>query len=168
MLELSTLEKIPLFEGLSEKQFKKLQRVLRRQTINDNSVVLRDGDRGDALFILIDGEVQISKALASTLPQFNINQKDKSIIRLSSAEYAFFGEMALLDKNNKRAATVTTTKKTVIAVLRRADFEALIQDDLHIGITLLHNLAKNLSIRLGKANQDIMKLTVAFSLALER
>lgn len=168
MVDLSTLQKILLFEGLSEKQLKKLQRVLRLQTVNEDTVIVRDGDRGDEMFILIDGEVEISKALISTMTMPDSNHQDKSIIRLDSSEHAFFGEMALLDRSCKRMATVTTTKKCVLAVLRREDFETFIKEDLQLGFTLVRNIAKILSARLGKANQDILKLAIAFSLALEK
>ena len=168
MLELSRIQNIPLFKGLSEKQLKKLQKVLTVQNVGENAVVIRDNDESTEMFILLEGEVQISKPLVPSLPQLGIDQQDKSIIRLSGSNHEFFGEMAILEPNSRRMANVTATKRCVLAVMRKQDFTALIREDIQLGYTLMNNIAKILSARLGKANADIIKLAIAFSLALEK
>lgn len=168
MLELSRIQEIPLFAGLNETQLKKFQKVLTVQTVAENQVVIRDNDKSEEMFILLEGEVQISKALVPYLPQLGVDRQDKSIIRLSGIKREFFGEMAILEPVSKRMANVTATKRCVLAVLRREDFAALIAEDIHLGYTLMNNIAKILSARLGKANADIIKLAIAFSLALEK
>lgn len=168
MIELSTLQNIPLFEGLDDKQLKKIQRALRTVTAKTGDVIIRDGEKGEEMYVVLEGEVQISKPLTPNPDMFEIDQQDKSIIRLGAHNYSFFGEMALLDIVSKRMANVTATKKSVFAVLRKGEFDLLIKDDISFGYRVIYNIAKILSSRLGKANQDIIKLAVAFSLALEK
>jgi len=168
MIELSTLQKVPLFDRLNEKQLKKIQKILREEILGADSLVIREGEKGSDMYILIDGEVQISKTVVGRGHQMNFNQPQKSLIRLDGNDHAFFGEMAILDPNSARIATVTTTKKSLVAVLRRNDFYSLSKDDLDLAFTVTFNIARILSTRLAKSNQDILKLTLALTLALER
>ncbi len=168
MIEISTLQKVPLFDRLNEKQLKKIQKILREEILGADSLVIREGEKGSDMYILIDGEVQISKTVVGRGHQMNFNQPQKSLIRLDGNDHAFFGEMAILDPNSARIATVTTTKKSLVAVLRRNDFYSLSKDDLDLAFTVTFNIARILSTRLAKSNQDILKLTLALTLALER
>ena len=168
MIELSMLQKIPLFDRLSEKQVKKIQRFLHEETVAEDVVVIREGEKGHEMYILVDGEVQISRAIVGKGQQAVFDQTEKSLIRLSGDDHAFFGEMAILDPNSVRIATVTTTKKTKLALLRRSDFYSLAKEDLDLAFTVTFNIARILSSRLSKANEDILKLTLAFTLALQR
>ncbi len=168
MIELSTLQKVPLFDRLNEKQLKKIQKILREEILGADTLVIREGEKGSDMYILIDGEVQISKTVVGRGHQMNFNQPQKSLIRLDGNDHAFFGEMAILDPNSARIATVTTTKKSLVAVLRRNDFYSLSKDDLDLAFTVTFNIARILSTRLAKSNQDILKLTLALTLALER
>ena len=168
MIELSTLQKVPLFDRLNEKQLKKIQKILREEILGADTLVIREGEKGSDMYILIDGEVQISKTVVGRGHQMNFNQPQKSLIRLDGNDHAFFGEMAILDPNSARIATVTTTKKSLVAVLRPNDFYSLSKDDLDLAFTVTFNIARILSTRLAKSNQDILKLTLALTLALER
>ena len=168
MIELSTLQKIPLFDRLSEKQIKKIQRVLHEEPVAPDVAVMREGEKGHEMYILVEGEVLISKTIAGKGQQTAFNQPEKSLIRLNGEDHAFFGEMAILDPNSIRMATATTTKKCRLALLRRNDFYSLAKDDVDLAFTVTFNIARILSSRLAKANADILKLTLAFTLALER
>lgn len=168
MIALSMLQEIPLFDRLNEKQVMKIQRVLREEVLGGDTVVIREGEKGNEMYILVDGEVQISKTIAGKGRRMDPHQQEKSLIRLDGSVHAFFGEMAILDPNSIRIATVTTTKKSTVVVLRRNDFFSLAKDDVDLAFTVTFNIAKILSARLEKANQDILKLTLALAIALER
>jgi len=168
VIVLSLLQEIPVFDRLSEKQLKKIQRVLRQDVVGGDTVVIREGEKGHEMYILLDGEVQISKSVGTKGLQVDRNQQEKSLIRLDGSDHAFFGEMAILDPISTRIATVTTTRKSILAVLRRSDFFSIAKDDVDLAFTVTFNIAKILSARLAKTNQDILKLTLALTLALER
>ena len=65
-----------------------------------------------------------------------------------------FGEMALLDRE-RRSATVTADGMLVCQVMQREDFEQLGNTHPRIGMTLLANIGREISMRLRNANQAL-------------
>lgn len=162
------LQGIPIFKGLNEKQLGKLSRIIKLKEFDVGEVVIKEGEIGDEIFILLDGEVEVSKSLVMKLPGSEIGQMEKSLIKLSSENLPFFGEMALLDEKAERTATVTTLKPCKFAVINKDSFLDLAEQDKEIGYALFKNIAEVLATRLKKANNDILKLTTALSLILSR
>jgi CRP-like cAMP-binding protein len=76
--------------------------------------------------------------------------------------------MALFEENSERSATVSAVNKCRLAIITRPDFTQLVESDFEIGTIVFRNLAKTISERLKKANKDILKLTTAFVLAVEK
>lgn len=138
------------------------------RAFDKGEIIVKEDAKGEYMFILLDGEVQVSKSLTLRSADHGLDQRDKSLSRLSSADHAFFGEIALMDENSTRTATVTTTKPSTIAIIKRDDFFHLAESDKEIGYVLVRNIARVLSNRLDKSNRDILKLTTALSLALEK
>ncbi len=162
------LQKIPIFKGLNEKQLEKLSEIIKLKEFDADEVVIKEGEIGDEIFILLDGEVEVSKSLVMKLPGSEIGQLEKSLTKLSSENLPFFGEMALLDEKAERTATVTTVKPCKFAVINKDGFLNLAEQDKEIGYVLFKNIAEVLAMRLKKANNDILKLTTALSLVLGR
>lgn len=168
MLDLQFLKKIPIFSDLSNEKLGKVRRIIKEKTVETDEVIVREGTRGDRMYILLEGEVEISKSLVFKGASAAINQQDKSLIQLSSKDYAFFGEMAILEPRGIRSATVIALKRCRVGEIRHNDFRGLIQSDKEIGYTIVRNIGAVLSARLDKANHDILRLTTALSLVLER
>src|SRR5499427_268066 len=100
------IEKLDILSGLDEVQLQRVAKLLRpRFTVPDERVIRR-GDRGDAVFFIASGAVEVR------LPARRI--------RLGSGE--FFGEMALLSGRRRQADVVALTYCRLL-VLRKADFE---------------------------------------------
>jgi len=89
-------------------------------------------------------------------------------MRLTSKNFPFFGEMSLFDKNSARNATVRTVTPCEFAVIDLADLVRLSETDYEIGYRTFLNIARSLSDRLNKTNNDLLKVTTALGVALER
>jgi CRP-like cAMP-binding protein len=127
----------------------------------------RESEIGEEMFILIDGEVEISKNLF--LPQLS-NQpslQEKSLTRLTEKHRAFFGEMALFLDHPERSATIKTAKMSKLFVLHKEALEKVLEQDKALGMRFYRNIATELVKRLIESNQNVLKLTTAFSLAME-
>lgn len=167
MLDVEFLKKFPIFNGLKDEQLARLQAIMTLTDFPAHSVIIRDGDRGEEMFILLEGDVEISKVMMMRMEGVSSMGKDKSLIRLSSKFYACFGEMALYEENSERSATVSSVTPCKLAIITREDFQNLVTTDYAIGFIVFRNLAKIISDRLKKANKDILKLTTALVLAVE-
>lgn len=162
------LKEVSLFKGLSEKQLKRMIKAMSAVQFTKDSFVMREGDSGTEIYILLEGEVEISKTLI--LPQLvqSAQKQEKALIRLSREHRPFFGEMSMFGEKSVREASIKATKPCHMACLEKENLLKEIEKDAGIGTIIYHNIASELVKRLRKANKDILKLTTAFSLALER
>jgi hypothetical protein len=77
-----------------------MRRVMRAIRRFVRSTFEQDGEIGDTFFLLLDGEVEVTKALVMRMSRQEVDHTDKSFLRLSSATHPtfgkpVFGEMAL-------------------------------------------------------------------------
>ena len=156
-----------IFNELNAEQLEKVSLILVVETFNKGEVIIREGEKGDSLFLLLKGNVEVSKTLTLMVGRGDLDKRDKALIQLHADKAPFFGEMAILSKDSKRSATVRTLEECVIGIIKRSDLMELCEKDKEIGYIILKNMAKKLAVNLEKANQDILKLTTAFSLALQ-
>lgn len=96
------------------------------------TVLFRDGDRGEEMFILQSGKVKISKRIRGV---------DKTLAMLEKGE--FFGEMAILN-DKPRSATAETADECEMLVIDRKTFDALLRSNVEIAIRFIKRLADRL------------------------
>ena len=78
--------------------------------------IIRQGDSGESMFFIIDGEVVVS---------LNVPGKDQiQLRRLESGDY--FGEMSLMT-GEPRLATVTATAETRVFEVTRSSFREILE-----------------------------------------
>ena len=162
------LKKIPIFIELSDDKLEMIKNIIKEKTVEAESVIIKEGTKGTEMFILLDGEVEVSKSLLLKVSGRGMKQGDKSLIRLTGNDYAFFGEMALFVENADRSASVIAKSRCALAIIEQEDFFKLTESDHEIGYHVLKIIVKIISNRLDKTSKDVLKLTTALSLALER
>ena len=101
---------VPLFSRLDASSIAELVGVLRARTVPAGSTIIRKGDRGDAMYLIASGSVEVDAAIGK--------------VRLEEGD--FFGEMALLARE-PRSATVTAVRATDLLVLGVDDFLHLLE-----------------------------------------
>jgi CRP/FNR family transcriptional regulator, cyclic AMP receptor protein len=167
-LDLDFLEKIPLFIGLKREELEQVRSIMTIRTVTEGSFIIRENEQGHEMFVLLDGEVEVSRTLLLKISGSGMNQRDKLLNKLTANDYAFFGEMGLFDEKYERSASVIAKTRCSVAVLERDTFFLLAESDKGIGYIILKNILKIVSDRLDKTSKDVLKLTTALSLALER
>ncbi len=155
--------KIFLFQDLDDRELEQvLSRTLPRE-FPAGLVIIQEGDPGDSLYIMVSGEVEITKQLTLVLDEDT--PKERVMIRLKAEDGVYFGEMSLLE-SDPRSATVTALSDCRLLELYQKDFLELVQKDPAMGVKLLLRLAQLLSRHLRKTNQDVVKLTTALAISL--
>ena len=157
---------VSLFQELDENHIKKIMEMMTISEIKRGEMITREGDHGDSMFILLKGEVEISKSLFLSPLSGEDSLQEKSLIRLNEDQHAFFGEMALFLENPERSASIKALRPCKLAGIKKQDLLKILNEDHYIGSIIYKNVAIELTKRLIKANRDILKLTTAFSLAL--
>ena len=100
-----------MFAGLGTAELRALARLFRPRLLVPDEVVIRKGERGNAMFLISSGAVEV------VLP----NER----VRLGSGD--FFGEMALLSRRRRQADVVALGYCRVL-VLSAADFHRFLRD----------------------------------------
>jgi ATP/ADP translocase/HEAT repeat protein len=112
-----SLRKIPIFEDQRVVELMAIASVATASLFPSGSVIVGEGDRGDALYLVMDGELNIIKGMGT--------QKPILLDRLHKDD--FFGEMALVD-SAMRSATVRAETDTSLLVLKSEDFTEIMMD----------------------------------------
>ena len=161
------LAKFDIFSGLSDVQINKISNIIREKNYLAGEEIIKEGGEGQALFLLFKGSVEVSKSLSLLLNHGSLDVRDKSLKQLHARNAPYFGEMGLVHVGSKRTATVKAVENCLVGIINRTALLALCDEDNGLGYRLIMNIAITITEHLKKANQDIMKLTTAFSFALQ-
>ncbi|SVE43887.1 uncharacterized protein METZ01_LOCUS496741 [marine metagenome] len=137
------------------------------KTVKDKEVIMKEGDDGDTIVLLLSGEVSITQALTLKNKKAVSDNREKVLIRLNANLHPFFGEISLFNEVDKRTATITATSECDIAILDDDDIINLCNEDNSLGYKIMKNLAEKLSSSLEKTNNQVLKLTTVFNLILD-
>ncbi len=165
MAEINLSKKISLFQDLNDKEIEQVKALALTRHFAAGETIIREGEAGDSMFIMCEGEVEITKRLGMVLDEES--PRERMIIRLKAEEGVCFGEMSLLE-NEPRSATVTALTACHLLEMNRGNFMSLVKQNSDMGCKILLRLAQLLSKYLRKTNQDMVKLTTAMAIALGR
>ena len=163
----NTIKEYSLFDGLTESEIEKFISLMKFKTIKDKEIIMKEGDDGDTIVLLLSGEVSITQALTLKNKRAMDDNREKVLIRLDASLHPFFGEISLFNEVDKRTATISATSECDIAILDDNDIINLCNEDNSLGYKIMKNLAEKLSSSLEKTNNKVLKLTTVFSLILD-
>src|SRR6266700_4557774 len=125
-MTLDAIRSVPLFASLDDEAAVNLRNLLRVNNVPTNTSLFRAGDKGDAMYLIEQGRVQIT-----------ITDEDKKQIVLAElAQGDFFGEMAIID-GKQRSADATVAEDAQLAVLSREDFLRFIKNNPAVALEML-------------------------------
>ena len=128
------LPQVPLLASLPREEIRYLAETLRLVELPAQTILFHENDRGDHLYIVLEGQLEVIKALGTS---------DERILSLRMTGESV-GEMSLLNPDGQRTATVRARTKVRLLEMTRADFDAL----LHRHPPLAYDLARILSTHL--------------------
>ncbi len=150
---LGSLSAIPFFGGLEPAALARLAASMRSRRFRRGEVIFHIGDPGDALFVILTGEVKIS------LPSETGDEAILATLRAGDV----FGELALLD-GAPRSASATAISPTETVVLPRDRFRELIATEAGVRDALLASIAGELR-RLTRHVEELHFLDITGRLA---
>ncbi len=125
MMRLRALRSVPIFRGLTKETLFDVARKTDEVTYPSGATVVREGDPGDALYIIVEGSVEVLTG-------------GRVVAQMTAGD--FFGEISLFDKE-PRSATVVAVDDVVLLTLKSSDFETLLKIH-YVARTALESLAK--------------------------
>ncbi len=162
----SLLGETELFRGLSKEKIEKVLTLCKEVRFHKNQVIMEEGALGDVIYIIIEGTVEVAKSLILEEADGDDNIANKVFTKLRAREHPVFGEIALLEES-ERTATIKAITDCVFYEIKKDNFLKLAEADQELGYRIMLNLARIVSCRLRKANEDVIKLTTALSIVLK-
>ena len=157
-----------IFDGLSEIEIEKFIKLMTFKKVKKNEVIIKEGDNGDTIILLLNGEVSMTQALTLKNSKAISDNREKTSIKIDAKKsHHFFGEISLFNEVDKRTATITATTDCEIAILDDNDIIKLCNENHTLGYKIMKNLAEKLASSLERTNNQVLKLTTVFSLILE-
>ena len=139
MIDESCLHKIFLLQDLSGEELEQLLELASAKNVAAGETVIHEGEAGDSMFIMCQGEVEITKRLTLTLSEDV--PKERVMTHLKAEDGVSFGEMALLE-NDTRSATVIARTDCRFLEFSRKQFLDFIEQNPRTGCKLLLRLAQ--------------------------
>jgi CRP/FNR family transcriptional regulator len=127
------IKKVPFFEGLAEQDLVIVAGVMISRSYPKGSVLFLEGDQGEALFVIRQGRIKISKSTADGREQILHMLRDGDI----------FAEVILFDQG-PYPATAEAVEDSSCWILRSADMEKLLQQHPLLGVKLLRVMSRRL------------------------
>ena len=106
------LKEIDIFSGLSAEELAAIAAQTSEQDYDENQMVIRQGETGETVFLIIQGEVAVIKEL----------EDNSQVVLDHIAAGQAFGEMALID-DAPRSATIRTVCPCRFLILHKQEFK---------------------------------------------
>jgi CRP/FNR family transcriptional regulator len=114
-IKIDFLRNIKLFSSLSDEELLMISNKVFIEEFRKNEVILQEEDTNEFMYIILFGNVKVTQT----------TKDGKEIILSMHKSEDFFGEISLIDGKTS-PATVTATDNSLIAIVSKKDFYALI------------------------------------------
>ncbi len=133
--KLTFLKQVNLFKNLNDRALLDLAAITIEQTYPAKVTVFKEGDQGDALFIVKAGKVNINKR----------TQAGTEVTLVSLGKNAVIGDMAVID-DQPRSASVVTVQETTFYIITKSDFKNLLGTNPDVSLTILRLMTERLRV----------------------
>jgi len=157
-----------IFKDLEDPELDYFCEKAKKEIIPKDEMFIVEGEHGDSVFLLIDGSVEIIQALTLNVSKGETDNREKALTKLDHTMHPFIGEMALFATDDRRTASVKALTECTFMKLMNNDILEICSTHPRTGYKVMRNLCQLLTTNLVRANKNVLKLTTAFSLVLER
>jgi len=132
-MTIEALRSVPLFASLDDEAAKDLRNLLSDKIVPQNTRLFKQGDKGDAMYLIESGRVRIS-----------LRDDDSQEVTLAElAQGDFFGEMSIID-GRKRSADAQVIEDARLAILSRDAFLFFVRTNPDVALEMLSALTDRL------------------------
>ena len=145
----------PMFGDLDAGELSQIVHVMQAQQLRPGQWVFREGDPGDAWYVVYEGEVEVVKESAATAER----AAGERVIAILGRR-ACFGEMAILD-GSPRSASVRATRALTVFRFPRQPFTKLLADGNLAAYKLVYQISLVLVSRQRRTTHRLVELLAA-------
>ncbi len=138
------LVQIPIFGGLTVAEAAEFFEAAQETSIAKGANLFREGDDGDALLVILEGEVVVTR-------------KGVELARLS--RHNVLGEMSLMGEGEVRSATATALTDIKVLNVPSKRVQKMLKADHVAALKVVVNLAQVMSKRLAAINERLVVIS---------
>jgi len=136
--KMTSLKNVPLFKGLKDQQLRLIADRMTERNYAAGETIVKQGHGGEGFFVITTGNADAIRERSN----------GESIAVNSFGPMNFFGELALLDEEGVRTASIVAVEPTECLVLTRWDFLAALRQDADMAVDILQEMAKRFRLAL--------------------
>jgi len=118
---------------------------------NDDEVIFQEGDEGDAMYVINEGTVEISR-----------NSSNDRVLLAELEAGDFFGEMAIVAES-KRTATAVAHGRCVLTMFKAGELEQMIDTRPDVAARMIKTLMQRIKSTTDKLVDEREKLGLALA-----
>ncbi len=134
------LTKVPLFQGLKDRQLLRLADRMVERNYAAGDLIVKQGQGGEGFYVVTSGKAEATRERSD----------GEKVLVNTFGPTDFFGELALLDEDGVRTASIVAIEPTTCLVLTRWDFLAILRQDAEMAVEILQEMAKRFRIALNQ------------------
>ena len=161
------LRKVSILQDFSDNELRILANFCHLRNFNHGETIFRQGDQGVGFYLIYQGIVQI---FVDDEEEENTEVEEKSERKkfvLSLEQFDYFGELALIQNNSLRSATMVAKDHVQLLGIFRPDYEELVQEYPIVAAKLLQSIALVVTKRLFSLIEEVKKWKIK-AMNLER
>lgn len=138
------LRNVAIFKDLTGDELALVAETCKQHRFNSGEYIFHEGEEGNRLYLIIDGEVRISRDVPGS------GEEALAILKPG----ALFGEMAVFDRS-ERSTDAISNGGTVVLTIARTDFEIMLDFNRELAYKVLWACVRLLSNRLRSTNDSL-------------
>jgi uncharacterized membrane protein len=132
-MTIEALRSVPLFASLDDADARALRGLLKTKTLARGTLLFRQGDAGDAMYLIEAGRVRVYVV--------DVGGEEVTLAELARGD--FFGEMAIIE-GKPRTANARVTEDARLASLSREDFHAYVRRHAEVALAMVGAISERL------------------------
>lgn len=138
------LNRVAIFRDLEPDELRHVADVCKQESFVSGEYIFREGEHGNRLYLIVDGEVRISRDVPGS------GEEALAVLKPG----ALFGEMAVFDRTERSTDAISNGGTTVLTI-SRPDFEMLLDFNRDLAYKVLWSCVRLLSSRLRSTNDSL-------------
>lgn len=147
MAKIKPLRENVLFKDFSDKEIAILSKFVEEKVIAAPTPLFLENMKGESMYIVVSGAISLTKMLSEG--------ENKSLTTMGPGDY--FGEMALIE-DGPRPVSALVVKDASILVIKRSEFEKLMEESPKVAVKMVIGMYKTLSDRIRMSSPKIQQL----------
>jgi len=138
------LRNVAIFKDLDDSELASVAEVCKEEKYESAAYVFREGEAGNRLYVIVKGEVRISRDVPGS------GEEALAVLKPG----ALFGEMSVFDRSDRSTHAISNGGVTLLTITR-PDFEMLLDFNREIAYKVLWACVRVLSSRLRSTNDSL-------------